>query len=201
MIKSIVAAAVTVGLAGSAYAHSGLYFDESEWAAAAGVYSVGDGYRQQEGSDQVYYFGDGSRATLLNIGSDYGEEDHFTWVVAAKNFGFYANFTSPDEPWSPWHNGGPARSTEIDFRGKQYVIADDASPQFFGWVGGNGATLHMTFRGWEIASLTGGFYSFHSTPGVPEPTSWAMMMAGFGLIGGATRYRRNRPAEGPSWDA
>ncbi len=27
-------------------------------------------------------------------------------------------------------------------------------------------------------------------PAVPEPASWAMMVGGFGLIGGALRYRR-----------
>lgn len=27
-------------------------------------------------------------------------------------------------------------------------------------------------------------------PGVPEPTTWMMLIAGFGLVGGAARYRR-----------
>jgi hypothetical protein len=29
---------------------------------------------------------------------------------------------------------------------------------------------------------------------VPEPATWSLMIAGFGMIGGATRYRRNRTA-------
>jgi len=31
-------------------------------------------------------------------------------------------------------------------------------------------------------------------PGVPEPSSWALMLLGFGAIGGAARYRRSRVA-------
>jgi hypothetical protein len=30
--------------------------------------------------------------------------------------------------------------------------------------------------------------------GVPEPANWAMLISGFGLVGGATRYRRRRTA-------
>lgn len=30
------------------------------------------------------------------------------------------------------------------------------------------------------------------TPAVPEPATWAMMMTGFGLVGGAMRYRRRK---------
>ncbi|HWI85758.1 MAG TPA: PEPxxWA-CTERM sorting domain-containing protein [Sphingomonas sp.] len=32
--------------------------------------------------------------------------------------------------------------------------------------------------------------NFGGTADVPEPASWAMMLAGFGLIGGALRTRR-----------
>lgn len=31
-----------------------------------------------------------------------------------------------------------------------------------------------------------------SNGGVPEPANWAMLISGFGLVGGATRYRRRR---------
>jgi hypothetical protein len=32
------------------------------------------------------------------------------------------------------------------------------------------------------------------TAAVPEPAAWALMLTGFGLVGGAQRYRRNRTA-------
>lgn len=37
---------------------------------------------------------------------------------------------------------------------------------------------------------------FGSVAAVPEPATWAMMIAGFGLVGGAMRYRRRRGAVG-----
>lgn len=33
-----------------------------------------------------------------------------------------------------------------------------------------------------------------TVPGVPEPASWALLIAGFGLVGGAMRRRRSAPA-------
>ena len=51
-----------------------------------------------------------------------------------------------------------------------------------------------------VASAVGGFTNYFgidqltfdaaATPGVPEPTTWAMMIVGFGMIGGAARHRR-----------
>ena len=32
-----------------------------------------------------------------------------------------------------------------------------------------------------------------SVAAVPEPATWAMMLVGFGMIGGVTRYRRRKP--------
>jgi hypothetical protein len=36
------------------------------------------------------------------------------------------------------------------------------------------------------------------TPPVPEPETWAMLIAGFGLIGGALRYRRRQVLHQPA---
>ena len=73
-----------------------------------------------------------------------------------------------------------------------------------GTVFGQGATLSLTLAG--IQSVR--FYSNSGTVGfdniefgalsavnaVPEPASWALMIAGFGLAGAAARRRRERPA-------
>ena len=37
------------------------------------------------------------------------------------------------------------------------------------------------------------FYYGYSDTRLPEPASWAMMLCGFGVVGGAMRYRRKRP--------
>lgn len=43
-------------------------------------------------------------------------------------------------------------------------------------------------RSTTISSATG--YDYQSTPGVPEPASWALMILGFGAAGGMLRRRR-----------
>ena len=37
---------------------------------------------------------------------------------------------------------------------------------------------------------TNPFYLRQAQPGVPEPTTWAMLIAGFGLVGATLRRRR-----------
>ena len=56
--------------------------------------------------------------------------------------------------------------------------------------------LHRNYRNLNVSASNGlGAYQEAGTlvypRGVPEPASWGMMMAGFGLIGGAMRNRRN----------
>lgn len=48
--------------------------------------------------------------------------------------------------------------------------------------------------GFKIRALTVETVLPPPTPAVPEPATWAMMLAGFGLIGGALRNRAARPA-------
>lgn len=44
------------------------------------------------------------------------------------------------------------------------------------------------------ATLTNDLVTIVATSAVPEPAAWAMMIAGFGLIGGSLRYRRRSMA-------
>lgn len=53
-------------------------------------------------------------------------------------------------------------------------------------TGGDWRSLREQALGVQIDGVTGG--------AVPEPASWAMLIGGFGLAGGAIRTRRKRPA-------
>lgn len=50
--------------------------------------------------------------------------------------------------------------------------------------------------GSQIISASGVLLSQAPGPAIPEPTSWALMMAGFGLTGAALRRRRHLHAVG-----
>jgi hypothetical protein len=60
------------------------------------------------------------------------------------------------------------------------------------WSSGSIAALRVfdgVLTAEEIATLNGDPFVEPPVPGVPEPASWAMMIAGFGLIGEAMRRR------------
>ncbi len=65
------------------------------------------------------------------------------------------------------------KSGTLNFAGATYFIASSGSA-----IGND----HSIF--WDIGSVTVG-----GAGGVPEPAAWAMMLAGFGLVGGAMRRR------------
>lgn len=72
-------------------------------------------------------------------------------------------------------------SSAIDFGHSGYTLVEMLTPGVQ-YVSDSGARY--------LTSLPGG-----GTPGIPEPATWAMMIAGFGLIGVAARRRRDRKAE------
>ena len=52
----------------------------------------------------------------------------------------------------------------------------------------------LTARAVGTSDSYGGYLDNISISGVPEPTSWAMMIGGFGLVGGTLRRRRSSVA-------
>lgn len=88
-----------------------------------------------------------------------------------------AYFGKPDAPYQGQNSGQP------------YV--------FVNFFGTNGTTFDkVVFRespeigGYESDNHTVGYYKTITGTGVPEPATWAMMIVGFGLAGGAIRTRR-----------
>ena len=75
----------------------------------------------------------------------------------------------------------------------------DTNLFWYSEVGGNLYTIDpendyaRTLVGTGFGDLSGlGYMPNAVTPGVPEPASWAMMIGGFGLAGGAMRVRRRK---------
>ena len=60
------------------------------------------------------------------------------------------------------------------------------------WGGISAVTLldGTALQGFSLTSLTGADWRQAGTAAVPEPASWAMMVGGFGLVGGLVRRRR-----------
>ena len=89
------------------------------------------------------------------------------------------------------------QSADIYLSGPVNVFSGTiAAPKFilgyYPWVGG----AEGENQSGETFSVKGDFnLSITSVPGgVPEPSTWMMMVAGFGLLGGAMRYGNNARA-------
>ncbi|MFN7173140.1 MAG: PEPxxWA-CTERM sorting domain-containing protein [Thermaurantiacus tibetensis] len=99
-------------------------------------------------------------------------------------FGFEADpmgFGSPYIPFGTWQSWLGANFPNAAIVGFSAGVGS-------GWVGNfTGAVDNVT---WTIGGVTSSF-NFEVTGGViPEPATWAMLIAGFGLVGGAMRRRR-----------
>lgn len=68
------------------------------------------------------------------------------------------------------------------FDGPQLYTGTEAAPTF---RTGNFELTFKTFNGISPMALT-----IAEVPAIPEPSSWALMLAGFAMVGGAIRYRR-----------
>lgn len=108
---------------------------------------------------------------------------------------------------TPWVDFGVYSISNIDVSslglvfsvGDQFALTFDAAePNFIGW--GNvqyydsGPTFYRTgpTASWVSAGTDVGFATYMDrsfAPAVPEPSSWAMLIAGFGLIGAVARRR------------
>lgn len=62
-------------------------------------------------------------------------------------------------------------------------------------VGGNPATNFLTRERFDNEAELRGRLVLYSEAGVPEPATWAMMIAGFGLVGAAARRRKAAPVQ------
>lgn len=109
----------------------------------------------------------------------------FTFTDPISAFGFYIS------------------GLQTDITGQQTLTFSDGSSQTINTpaaIDGGGAFIGFTDFGKSITSLTYNATNdviaiddirFLAGPAVPEPATWAMMIAGFGAVGFAMRRRRN----------
>jgi hypothetical protein len=75
-----------------------------------------------------------------------------------------------------------------------YVLGEFGGSGFLSGYQEGPASVTLSFTQTGVNGATSGSFSLASPPApipaVPEPAIWAMMIVGFGLIGGAMRYRR-----------
>jgi hypothetical protein len=137
----------------------------------------------QDWSWQHNAIGSSFTSATLNISAwdvDYasGERDEIFAMDGASwvSLGF---LTGSDNAWE-FGNAFVLGANFYDDIATGLKVAIDIDTTNAGWV----VTL-----GKSSLSLDGGVLP-PSTPGVPEPTTWAMLIAGFGLVGAVARRRR-----------
>lgn len=77
---------------------------------------------------------------------------------------------------------GTAEGTLLAFDGPQLYFGTEAEPEF--------QTGSFTLI--DAASRSPISLTISTVSAIPEPASWTMMLGGFGMIGGAVRYRRRK---------
>ncbi|HSQ95590.1 MAG TPA: PEPxxWA-CTERM sorting domain-containing protein [Croceibacterium sp.] len=158
----------------------------------------------------------GSATTITNLAFT-GEyfDPPTVGSTTAFNINFYAdNAGQPGSSlWSTTisGNGGESCNTSGTFplctydvttnfsanAGTQYwlsIVPDLAFPPQWGWAQGSGgdSISYQDFFGARSQLSNDLAFTLNGTPGVPEPATWAMMLLGFGFVGGAMRNSKRR---------
>ena len=94
-----------------------------------------------------------------------------------------------------YNRGGDIFTTGVVGSTKELYFGDTSSSDYdvyeFATSLANGGTIAIT-NGYHPAIVVdvGGSVSAGPNGTIPEPASWAMMLAGFGIVGSAVRSRR-----------
>lgn len=102
-------------------------------------------------------------------GSDFVEEGVWRWVAGPETGNIFFGPGAPVDAFHPWNAGEPSGGERFL---SMYFIGADLI-----WNDSRNTTPYSYVVEWS------------ATGGVPEPASWAMMIAGFGLVGAVMRRR------------
>lgn len=189
-------------ISGAAQAASVTYDSLSAWQAAAGPYSNDIHYGANRTDISGLTLDDGTQLSfgspinIRNINNGWGswsggytgqvlftESQSFTinFDTAIDGFGFFI-----ESNMLAMHNFTLALSDGSTVSGSYH---GDSGAGFLGFIG-SGVTS-ATITGTDFFAV-GDFYVAKpvSVDAVPEPASWALMIGGFGLVGGALRRRK-----------
>ncbi len=172
--------------------------DDFSFAAAttisgAGVYLAGfSGIGAWDGGFQYYIFGDagGAPGGVIQTGSvaPAVSDSGIAWCCGGNAYLFTFDFAAPVDLvagatyWLGIHAGAPGNFRRQDI----YWVTTADNATLRGRESSRG-----TFNNWVNNGQEHAFYLVGRGGGViPEPATWAMLIAGFGLVGAAARRRR-----------
>ena len=118
-------------------------------------------------------------------------QENLNGAFNMSNFAFQPSISRTVDLRIPFVSGQAFRiesSTECRVSSIGDVPGCDGSSGSY-WAGVRSVTTSggAALAGWSLSSTSGVDYSGSLGPGVPEPASWLMLIAGFGLVGAARR--------------
>lgn len=127
--------------------------------------------------------------TLYNATTKAGRNIHLRLITKSDDddFGDFGSITGDGGQSGTWHLPGHIVDYISVKAGTEFKLVKLTTPG----TTGDWSTLNILNRGGQRPDLS--HVSFFGGV-IPEPATWAMMIAGFGLVGGAMRRRRTSMA-------